>query len=201
MTKKLFLIGGGEMDDEMMEIFDSLLSLSSHKKVAFLSTASNDSIEYIHSFSQKIQHLGGKAEVLNHKIGKDTAFSVAKRNQIFFVGGGSTSHLVETIRTTYLLDVIKYAINQGVIMSGISSGAICWFENGISSVSTGMKLIDCLGLYKGTIVPHYDESDYYNAYQNFSKEISSGFAIGSYSALYINDNSLIYFGRKQVELI
>ena len=43
-------------------------------------------------------------------------------------------------------------------MSGVSAGAICWFEKGITdSWSNELKVLDCLGFVKGNCCPHYDE--------------------------------------------
>ena len=47
---------------------------------------------------------------------------------------------------------------SGTIMSGVSAGAICWFESGLTdSWEEELKLLPCLGFVKGTCVPHYDE--------------------------------------------
>ena len=43
-------------------------------------------------------------------------------------------------------------------MCGVSAGAICWFEYGITdSWKDELKIIDCLGFVQGSCCPHYDE--------------------------------------------
>ena len=43
-------------------------------------------------------------------------------------------------------------------MSGVSAGAICWFQNGITdSWSSNLKVMTCMNLIKGCCCPHYDE--------------------------------------------
>jgi dipeptidase E len=53
---------------------------------------------------------------------------------------------------------LRAAWNAGVVMAGISAGAICWFEDGITD-SFGMPfraLNDGLGFIRGGCCPHYD---------------------------------------------
>ena len=43
-------------------------------------------------------------------------------------------------------------------MSGVSAGAICWFEKGITdSFANELNIIDCLGIVNGIACPHFDE--------------------------------------------
>ena len=57
------------------------------------------------------------------------------------------------------LDIIlEDAYHRGVIMSGVSAGAICWFENGLTdSWESELKLIECMNFIPGNCAPHYDE--------------------------------------------
>jgi dipeptidase E len=53
---------------------------------------------------------------------------------------------------------LRAAWNAGVVMAGISAGAICWFDDGVTD-SFGMPfraLNDGLGLVRGACCPHYD---------------------------------------------
>jgi peptidase E len=54
--------------------------------------------------------------------------------------------------------MIRAAWNAGIVMAGISAGAICWFEDGVTD-SFGMPfraLRDGLGIVRGGCCPHYD---------------------------------------------
>ena len=43
-------------------------------------------------------------------------------------------------------------------MCGVSAGAICWFDSGITdSWSSDLRLMNCLAFTKGTCCPHFDE--------------------------------------------
>jgi len=57
------------------------------------------------------------------------------------------------------LDVaLREAYASGVVLAGVSAGAVCWFEGAVTD-SFGMPLRalrDGLGLLPGWMVPHYD---------------------------------------------
>ena len=47
---------------------------------------------------------------------------------------------------------------EGTIMSGVSAGAICWFEKGVTdSWADELNVMECLSFTKGSCCPHYDE--------------------------------------------
>jgi peptidase E len=55
-------------------------------------------------------------------------------------------------------DALRAAWNAGVVMAGISAGAICWFKEGLTD-SFGppfRPLDDGLGWLRGGCCPHYD---------------------------------------------
>ena len=54
--------------------------------------------------------------------------------------------------------LLKDAYEKGVVMSGVSAGANCWFERAVvDSWEEDLRVIDCLGFVKGNCCPHYDE--------------------------------------------
>ena len=55
-------------------------------------------------------------------------------------------------------ELLHNAYHEGKIMSGVSAGAICWFEKGVTdSWDDELRVLDCLGIIKGNCCPHYDE--------------------------------------------
>ena len=51
--------------------------------------------------------------------------------------------------------ILLNAYEKGIIMSGVSAGAICWFEKGITdSYAKELAIIDCLGIVEGIACPH-----------------------------------------------
>ena len=54
--------------------------------------------------------------------------------------------------------LLHHAYKEGVVMSGVSAGANCWFERAVvDSWENDLKVIDCMGFVKGNYCPHYDE--------------------------------------------
>ena len=77
---------------------------------------------------------------------------------VIFVGGGNTKSMLAVWKDWGLDIYLKEAYERGVVMSGVSAGAICWFEKGITdSWSNDLRIMDCLGFVKGNCCPHYDE--------------------------------------------
>ena len=103
-----------------------------------------------------------------------------------------------------LQNILKIAYEKGIIMSGVSAGAICWFDQGITdSYSDKLEIINCLGLVKGNACPHYDEEKEREPFVNKiikSGRIDSCICIEGNCALHIK-NDLNYvsinFGNKK----
>ena len=98
--------------------------------------------------------------------------------------------------------ILQNAYDKGIVMSGVSAGAICWFEKGITdSFANELNLIDCLGLVDGVACPHFDEEIEREPYVNdaINKEIiRSCICIEGNCALHVKDNieySSIDFGN------
>jgi peptidase E len=55
-------------------------------------------------------------------------------------------------------EILRKAWQSGIILAGMSAGAICWFEFGASDSSGLDKLspLPGLGLINGSCTPHYD---------------------------------------------
>jgi dipeptidase E len=80
------------------------------------------------------------------------------RQDIVLVGGGNTANMLAVWRTHGFDAVLREAWERGIVLSGWSAGAICWFEAGITD-SFGPQLEgmhDGLGFLTGSACPHYD---------------------------------------------
>ena len=77
---------------------------------------------------------------------------------LIFVGGGSVANMLAVWRVHQLDRIMRAAWQAGVVLSGVSAGAICWFDGGTTD-SFGPDLrpySDGLGFLKGSYCPHYD---------------------------------------------
>jgi peptidase E len=77
---------------------------------------------------------------------------------VIFVGGGSVANMLAVWRTHAIDAALASAWRSGVVLAGVSAGAICWFEGGTTD-SFGPELRPFtagLGLLRGSYCPHYD---------------------------------------------
>ena len=78
-----------------------------------------------------------------------------------YIGGGDTVFMLEHWKKTGLLTLIREAYERGVLICGLSAGAICWFDHmytdsDIAGASDKYNVFPGLGWIKGTISPHYN---------------------------------------------
>jgi peptidase E len=76
---------------------------------------------------------------------------------VIFVSGGSVANMVAVWRVHGLDRVMRAAWQQGIVLAGVSAGALCWFEGGTTD-SFGLELRPFtagLGLLAGSYCPHY----------------------------------------------
>jgi dipeptidase E len=199
--RQIIAMGGGgfsmEPDNPLLDEYVWNAFDGDHPRICFISTASNDSKEYIENFYRCFeeydcvpQHLSLSAPpVKKHKL---EAF-VLEQN-IIYVGGGNTKYMLEQWRETGLESIMRKAYASGVIMAGVSAGAICWFEQGLTdSIPGKLTRLDCLGILKGSASPHYDgENERRPAYHRFigTGEMCAGYGIDDGCALHFVNEQL-----------
>lgn len=152
--------GGGflmEPDDPRMDDFILAKAGMDRPRVLFVPTASGDSPDMIERFHDA---LGDRAETASLSLFRregDLRDQVLA-SQVVYVGGGNTANLIALWRLHGLDAILRDAAADGVILAGVSAGALCWFECGITD-SFGAQLAplhDGLGFLAGAFTPHYD---------------------------------------------
>jgi len=207
-NKRIIAIGGGEIKArETLEI-DCYLAEEAKKSAGdrramalFIPTASHDCMPYYNTFHKIYTGIFGlKTDVALTVRG---AFDMEKMRQKFlnadliYVGGGNTVYMIEQWKNCGLLPLIQDAYERGVLIAGLSAGAICWFEDMYtdSAVEGDYSMYRGLGWIKEKISPHYNERmlDFdkivqYNKYcawgveNNAALEIVNGEPVRSISA-------------------
>ena len=162
MKKHLVAIGGGGFgrNNSSYLIEKYILNLSEKicPNICFLPTATGDNDSYIVRFYSIFTRLNCKpshieffkrtTNIKNHILGQD----------IVFVGGGNTKSMLAIWNDWGMSDLLNEAYNEGIVMSGVSAGAICWFTSGITdSWDNELRILPCLDFISGTCCPHYDE--------------------------------------------
>ncbi|HEY2364265.1 MAG TPA: peptidase E [Candidatus Angelobacter sp.] len=170
MHKAIVAIGGGKIRTRGTAPIDrEIIRLSGKKnpKVLFIPTASSDSeIYWKHVQEYFGRFLKCKTDVLFLLNGETAQKQIRKKilsADIVYVGGGNTLHMMRVWRRFGVDKLLKAAYEKGTVLSGISAGAICWFESGHSDSMSfynprKWKYINVkgLGLIKGIHCPHYN---------------------------------------------
>lgn len=170
MPKAIVAIGGGEIRTRGTAPIDrEIIRLSGKKnpRLLFIPTASSDSERY---WKHVQEYFGGflkcKTDVLflmNEGPAKEHIRKKILSADIVYVGGGNTLLMMRVWRRLGVDKMLKTAYENGTVLSGISAGAICWFESGHSDSMSfynrkKWKYINVkgLGLIKGIHCPHYN---------------------------------------------
>jgi peptidase E len=76
---------------------------------------------------------------------------------VIFVGGGSVANLAAVWRAHGLDRVMRQAWQDGIVLAGVSAGALCWFEGGTTdSFGPALRPFTAgLALLAGSYCPHY----------------------------------------------
>ena len=154
--------GGFSMEPRNPRLDDFVLSLARrnrHPRVCFVGTASGDNDYYLRRFYEAFPPSRAAA---THLALFDRGVSDLKKfvmaQDVIYVGGGNSANMLAVWRLHGLDKALRAAWNAGVVMAGISAGAICWFADGLTD-SFGMPfraLNDGLGFVRGACCPHYD---------------------------------------------
>tara|TARA_Y100001968_G_scaffold280_1_gene216 strand:- start:823 stop:1515 length:693 start_codon:yes stop_codon:yes gene_type:complete len=162
VKKQIVAIGGGGFgrrnSSYLIEKYILSLTGQTSPKICFLPTATGDNDSYIVRFYSIFNSLNCKP---SHIEFFKRTINIKKQimdQDVVFVGGGNTKSML-AIWNNWGMDHLLYdAYNKGVIMSGVSAGAICWFTSGITdSWENELRIIPCLDFISGTCCPHYDE--------------------------------------------
>jgi peptidase E len=169
--KRHIVPGGGQFErDEaggysMGPLVDYLLDLTGkpHPRVCMLNTAVGDDARY---YAAMYAGFSGSRAIVTHLALFPMPTVLDPRahllgQDVVLVGGGSVANEVAVWRAHGLDTVFREAWEAGVVLAGVSAGAICWFEAGTTD-SFGRELRPFtagLGLLAGSYCPHYDSEE------------------------------------------
>lgn len=196
MTAQIVAMGGGGFsmeDDHVLDDYILGLTGLDRPRVGFLATASGDATEYIEKFDSA---LSDRAETSALRLFSQPSHEPGawfQAQDVIYVGGGSTANLLAVWRVHGIERLVREAYERGVILCGVSAGAICWFEAGITdSFGPLQELREGVGLLSGSFTPHYNgEADRRPMlWQAISERFPGGFAADDYAAAHFIDGSL-----------
>ena len=206
--RQVIAIGGGgfgrTQESNLIEQYILDQTSKTKPKICFISTATGDLDSYIVNFYSVFTKL--KCEPSHISFFKRTIDLQAhiQKQDAIFVGGGNTKSMLAVWRDWGLDLILKDAYDRGVVMSGVSAGAICWFEGGLTdSWASDLKMMECMNFIPGSCAPHYDEEpERRPATKQFleNKSIDFMYGIEGGAALHFVDeipNSTIQFKKNK----
>jgi dipeptidase E len=159
----LLALGGGgfTMEPNNPLLDDYVLSLASAKepRILFLPTASGDTTAQINAFHARFADRFCIPEHLSlFRLGevKRPLAEIVLEQDIVYVGGGSMRNLLAIWRAHGLDRLLEQAWRAGVVLAGLSAGAMCWFEGGVTRSSGPPAPMAGLGLLEGSLTVHAD---------------------------------------------
>jgi len=140
---------------------DYVLGLARAKepRILFLPTASGDTTTQINAFYARF---GGRSCVPRYvslfRLGdlERPLEEIVLEQDIVYVGGGSMRNLLAIWRAHKLDEILVEAWRRGTVLAGISAGAMCWFEGGVTCSSGAPEPLGGLGLLEGSLTVHAD---------------------------------------------
>ena len=147
--RQIIAIGGGGFGREIknLKIEKYIVSQSTKKNpsICFIPTATGDDSDYINNFYKAFDSLNCKTSHIDLFKRTIKLKEHINKQDIIFVGGGNTKSMLAVWKEWELDKILYEAYKNGIIMSGVSAGAICWFTNGITdSFKDHQSILPCL---------------------------------------------------------
>ena len=168
--KAIIPIGGGDIGTaSTLKIDKYVISLANKEKpkVLFIPTASGDMQSYIDKFTNYYQSLGCEVDTLLLSITDNDNLIRSKifTSDIIYIGGGNTAKMMRIFKRNKVNEYLKLAYEKGIVLTGLSAGAMCYFTNGYSDSNrstnseASLCLVKCLDIIPYCFCPHYNEQE------------------------------------------
>jgi dipeptidase E len=159
----IFAMGGGgftmEPSNPLLDDFVLSLARARVPRVLFLPTASGDTTAQINSFRDRFaaracvpQHLS----LFRLRDCRRPLVDLVLEQDIVYVGGGSMRNLLALWDAHGLDRLLIEAWRRGTVLAGLSAGAMCWFQAGVTRSSGPPEPIGGLGVLEGSLTVHAD---------------------------------------------
>ncbi|MFA6254265.1 MAG: peptidase E [Candidatus Paceibacterota bacterium] len=196
--KKIVAIGGGQIfvpcqppttlviDQEIVRLADER-SLHHPPRVLFVPTASGDDMLYCHGmynvYSARLGCEFDHLRILAERLSDRQIENKINWADIIYVGGGNTLKMMNAWRRRRVDRLLITAYEQGKVMCGLSAGAMCWFDWGLSDSrkfanpkSWKPIRVKGLGLLPYGCCPHHDSEGWRRL--SFEKVVKRSYGVG-----------------------
>ena len=196
-TRTLLALGGGGFSSRPGDpaLDDLVLDLTEQAtpRVLFLPTASGDAGEQLARFQAAFGGRPVQREVLSLFRLRDLRVPLRElvlSQDAIYVGGGSLRNLLALWREHDLHELLREAWESGVVLAGLSAGAMCWFQAGITMSGGTPEAVTGLGLIPGSLSVHRDsEPERLPFYRDqvAAGALPAGWAVDDGAALLVRD--------------
>ena len=211
IKRQIIAIGGGGFGRDVKHTKIEKYILDQTKKdnphVLFLPTASAEDKSYIDNYYACFESLNCKPNHISFFARTPRLNGLFNKADVIYVGGGNTKSMLAVWREWKVDILLRRAYEKGVLMTGVSAGAICWFKQGITdSWASNLNTINCLGFINEMCCPHYlEEPDRKPSVYDMIKngKAMNGYCLDGGSAAHFVNEKLInaisfYTGRMAV---
>ena len=169
IVKKIIAIGGVGVTAQSDKNLDSFIldqSKKIKKNIGLLATASKDDEEKINSYYKRFENTNSELSHFNLTSNVDGFSEWLLDKDLIYIGGGNTSFMLEIWKKNNLEKTFKTAYEKGIILSGVSAGAVCWFDWILSdSMGRGFEPLKGINLVEGSCTPHSDNIERINEFE------------------------------------
>jgi peptidase E len=162
-NRLIFAMGGGgftmEPNNPLLDDFVLDLAGTKEPRVLFLPTASGDTTAQINAFQARFADrmcVPEHVSLFRLREMKRPLEEMVLDADIIYVGGGSMRNLLAIWRAHDLDRLLVEAWKAGTVLAGLSAGAMCWFQGGVTRSSGPPQPIAGLGLLDGSLTVHTD---------------------------------------------
>jgi peptidase E len=128
-------------------------------RILFLPTASGDTRDQIARFHGAFGDRPCEPDVLSLFRLADVRRplrDIVLSQDVVYVGGGSMRNLLAIWHVHGLDRLLRDAWERGVVLAGLSAGAMCWFDGGVTTSSGAPEATPGLGFLPGSLSVHAD---------------------------------------------
>jgi peptidase E len=159
--RRILAMGGGgfTMEERTPALDQFVLSLIGKPvpRICFLPTASGDPREQVTRFYERFGGWPCEPTTLSlFHLGRDRIDPVEHllEQDAIYVGGGSMRNMLAVWREHRVDEAMRTAWERGVVLAGLSAGAMCWFEGGVSMSGGAPEPVAGLELLAGSLSVH-----------------------------------------------
>jgi peptidase E len=196
-------MGGGGfsagVEDAAIDLYALSLAESTKPRICLLPTASGDPEEQIGRFYAFFD--GRDCEPSHVSLFRLGTIDVPLREfllsqDMIYVGGGSLLNLLAIWRVHGLDTILRDAWEAGILLCGLSAGAMCWFAHGITTSHGRPQPAEGLGFLRGSMSVHWST-------QPRRREVYRGaIASGMPAGFGVDDGAaLVFEGTRLIEVV